>query len=154
MENQLIFEIKSNVANITLNQPKSRNALDEKLTLELIKTLKKAEESKDVTAILLTANGDSFSAGGDLREFREKIKQSSLQVYDEGKYSAELFKKLESIRKPLIGAINGAAFGGGCGLACACHVVIASDRARFGLTEIRLGLFTMVILPTIQKAIG
>lgn len=154
MADRLIYEVKSNVACITLNQPEKRNALDEGITTELTAALRQAQASDDVTAILLTGAGDTFSAGGDLREFQQKLSQPSLQVYDEGKASAELFKELGALRKPLIGAVNGAAFGGGCGLACACHIVIASDRARFGCTEVRLGLFPMVILPAVRRAVG
>lgn len=154
MSDRLLYEVKSHVACITLNQPEKRNALDEGITTELTAALRLAQSSVDVTAILLTGVGDTFSAGGDLKEFQQKLGQPSLQVYDEGKSSAELFKELGALRKPLIGAVNGSAFGGGCGLACACHIVIASDQARFGCTEVLLGLFPMVILPAVRRAVG
>lgn len=154
MPDALVYEVRERVATITMNQPSSRNALGEQLTTELIAALREAQGSDDVTAILLTGAGETFSAGGDLREFRQKLGQPSLQVYDDGKSSAELFRVLGAMRKPLIGAVNGAAFGGGCGLACACHIVIASDKARFGCTEVTLGLFPMVILPAVRRAVG
>jgi methylglutaconyl-CoA hydratase len=150
----VLYEVKNRVALITLNQPASRNALSEAVTEALRAALRAAQQSPDVTAILLTGAGETFSAGGDLREFRQKLSQPSLQVYDEGKSSSDLFKELGALRKPLIGAVNGSAFGGGCGLACACHVVIASDRAKFGCTEVNLGLFPMVILPAVRRAVG
>lgn len=154
MYNHVLYEVKGRIAAITLNQPEKRNPLNVDLVSDLIRALKDAEASSEISAILLTGAGDSFCAGGDLREFQQMRSRPSLDVYDEGKGTAELFKLLAVLKKPLIGAINGAAFGGGCGLACACHIAIASDRARFGCTEVRLGLFPMVILPALRRAVG
>ena len=154
MYQSLIYVVEEGVAHIRLNQPHKRNAVDELLTRELVECLLKSQDDPAVHVMLLTAAGDAFSAGGDLREFQQKLSQPSLQVYDEGKGSAELFKILGTLRKPLIGAVNGPAFGGGCGLACACHIVLASDKAKFGCTEVRLGLFPMVILPIVRRVVG
>jgi methylglutaconyl-CoA hydratase len=154
MYGSIIFEVDRGVGHIRLNQAVKRNALDETMTRELTECLLKAQADPDVHVMLLTAAGNAFSAGGDLREFQEKLAQPSLQVYDEGKVSAELFKQLGVLSKPLICAVNGAAFGGGCGLACAGHIVIASDKAKFGCTEVKLGLFPMVILPMVRRAVG
>ena len=154
MPSSLTYEVESHVARIVLNQPDKRNALDERLTNELTEALRLAQAVPEVTAILLSAVGKAFSAGGDLREFQQKLSQSSLKVYEDGKSSAVLFKELGALRKPLIGAVNGSAFGGGCGLACACHIVLAADDARFGCTEVQLGLFPMVILPAVRRAVG
>lgn len=154
MYQSLSYSAVEGVAHIHLNQPHKRNALDELLTRELVDCLLTAQKDADVHVMLLTAEGDAFSAGGDLREFQQKLSQPSLRVYDEGKGSAELFKILGSLCKPLIGAVNGAAFGGGCGLACACHIVLAAENAKFGCTEVRLGLFPMVILPIVRRVVG
>ena len=154
MYKTIIYEVDRGVGHIRLNQPDKRNALDEGLVRELTDCLLKAQADPSVHVMLLTAAGNAFSAGGDLREFQQKLTQPSLQVYDEGKLSADLFKVLGVLGKPLIGAVNGAAFGGGCGLACACHIVIASDKAKFGCTEVKLGLFPMVILPMVRRVVG
>ena len=154
MYESVIYQVDRGVAHIRLNQPEKRNALDEVLTRELTECLLKARADPEAHVMLLTAAGNAFSAGGDLREFQQKLTQPSLQVYDEGKASAELFKVLGALSKPLIGAVNGAAFGGGCGLACACHIVVASDKAKFGCTEVKLGLFPMVILPMVRRVVG
>lgn len=154
MYESVIYEVDLGVAHIRLNQPEKRNALDQVLTRELTECLLKAQSDPQAHVMLLTAAGNAFSAGGDLREFQQKLTQPSLQVYDEGKASAELFKVLGALNKPLIGAVNGAAFGGGCGLACACHIVVASDKAKFGCTEVKLGLFPMVILPMVRRVVG
>lgn len=154
MYESLIYEVEKGVAHIRLNQPDKRNALDEVLTRELTECLLSAKADPLVHVMLLSAAGSAFSAGGDLREFQQKLSQPSLQVYDDGKTSAELFKTLGVLNKPLIGAVGGAAFGGGCGLACACHIVVASEKAKFGCTEVKLGLFPMVILPMVRRVVG
>ena len=154
MYRSLSYGLTDGVAHIRLNQPQKRNAVDEALTFELTECLRRAQSDPEARVMLLTAEGDAFSAGGDLREFQQKLSQPSLQVYDDGKASAELFKILGTLTKPLVGAVNGPAFGGGCGLACACHIVLASDKAKFGCTEVRLGLFPMVILPLVRRVVG
>ena len=154
MHESVIYELDCGVAHIRLNQPDKRNAVDEVLTRELTECLLKAQADPKVHVMLLTAAGNAFSAGGDLREFQQKLSQPSLQVYDDGKASAKLFKVLGELTKPMIGAVNGAAFGGGCGLACACHIVVASEKAKFGCTEVKLGLFPMVILPMVRRVVG
>lgn len=154
MYQTVVYEVDRGVGHMRLNQPDKRNALDDSVTRELTDCLLKAQADPDVHVMLLTSAGHAFSAGGDLREFAQKLTQPSLRVYDEGKLSAELFKVLGSLSKPLIGAVQGSAFGGGCGLACACHIVLASDKAKFGCTEVKLGLFPMVILPMVRRVVG
>ena len=150
----VLYEVDAHVALVTLALPEKRNPLNTSLVAELTGALEAAQRSPDVHAILLRAQGDSFCAGGDLREFQKYRARPSLEIYEEGKGTAGLFKLLATLTKPVVGAINGAAFGGGCGLACACSIAIASDRAKFGTTELRLGLFPLVILPAIRGAVG
>lgn len=154
MYTSVTYEVQSRVAAITLNQPEKRNPLNDAMTADLIAALGQAEASDQVTAILLTGAGESFCAGGDLREFQQFRSRPSLDVYEGGYGTRDLFKLLGALRKPVIGAINGPAFGGGCGLACACHITLASEKARFGTTEVRLGLFPLVILPAVRRAVG
>lgn len=150
----VLYEVDAHVALVTLAEPDKRNPLNTALTGALIGALDDAQRDPEVTAILLRAQGDSFCAGGDLREFQTFRERPSLAIYEEGRGTAGLFKLLAALTKPVVGAINGPAFGGGCGLACACSIAIASDRARFGTTELRLGLFPLVILPAVRNAVG
>lgn len=147
-------EVKDHIAIMTLNQPEKRNPLSEKLCWTLINKLNEAVENDEVHVILLTGAGNAFCAGGDLKEFTNYQRKSASAVYQEGKGTAELFKTLSSLTKPVIGAINGHALGGGFGLAAACHYSIAADTAKFGTTEIKLGLFPLVIMPAIIEAVG
>ena len=106
MYESVIYEVDRGVAHIRLDQPEKRNSLDETTTRELTDCLLKAQADPQAHVMLLTAAGNAFSAGGDLREFQQKLTQPSLQIYDEGKSSAELFKVLGVLSKPLIGAVK------------------------------------------------
>lgn len=150
----VLYEVDARVALVTLAEPDKRNPLNTTLTAELIAALTEAQRAPEVSVILLRAQGDAFCAGGDLREFQGFRDRPSLDIYEEGKGTASLFKLLATLTKPVVAAVNGPAFGGGCGLACACSIVLASDRARFGTTELRLGLFPLVILPAVRAAVG
>lgn len=139
---------------ITLNRPEQRNPLSEAMCHDLIDALGRADRADDVWAIVLTGAGESFCAGGDLREFQRKRSEPSLDVYEEGFATADVFKLFARLTTPVIAAVNGAALGGGFGLACACHLAVGAETARLGCPEVRLGLFPLVIQPAIRSALG
>lgn len=150
----VIYEVKNRVAYVTMNGPENRNAMNEAMQLGLIDAFKKADAADDVSVILLSAAGDSFCAGGDLQLFKALRDRSATEVYGEARRSADLYQLFQALKKPIITAVNGPAFGGGFGVVCSSTIVLASDRAKFGCTEIKLGLFPLVILPAVRKVIG
>jgi enoyl-CoA hydratase/carnithine racemase len=140
------------VARITLNRPDKRNPLGPLTIGELIHALEAAREQEDIRVIVLTGAGNAFSAGGDLGAMsghavadRSPIKPASL---------VELFPTMHALGKPIIGMINGHALAGGMGLMAACDLVVASEQATFGLTEINVGLWPMMITAEIVRNIG
>ncbi len=150
----VLFERDNRIGAITLNLPEKRNPLNTELVEELIACLDACAADDEISVVLLSANGDSFCAGGDLREFTTYRDKGAGDIYQEGMGTATLFKRLADYPKPVVAAINGPAYGGGFGIACACPIVVASEKARFGATELRLGLFPLVILPAIRAAMG
>lgn len=150
----VIYSRDKRVGTVTLNLPEKRNPLSVDLVEQLIDRLVECRDDPQVSVVLLAANGESFCAGGDLREFTTYRSKEVGAIYEEGMGTARLFKLLADYPKPLVAAVNGPAFGGGFGLVCSCPVVVASERARFGATELRLGLFPLVILPAIRAALG
>ncbi len=150
----LLYTVENGIATITLNLPEIRNPLTSRLATELAACIRQADEDDGINAIILTGSGSAFCAGGNLNEFRENIAKSVPELYWEGKESTRLFELGATIRTPLIASVNGPAFGGGCGLVAMCHLAIASDQAKFGTTELRLGLVPFVILPWIRRAVG
>ena len=150
----ILYELKDNVGSITLNQPERRNPLGDAVITELLDVFTRAEQDPEVRVLLLTGAGETFSAGGDQREFAARLAQPAAQTYSDGRKTGEFLIKAWKLTKPLVGAVNGGAYGGGVGLVAACHLAVASEKAKFGITEIRFGLFPMTILPIIRAAIG
>ncbi|PID20215.1 enoyl-CoA hydratase [Sporosarcina sp. P3] len=150
----VLYETSENIAKITMNLPDMRNPLDEQLTSDLIHAIQKADSDSEVRAIILTGAGKAFSAGGNLKDFKEYAEKSVPQLYQEGLESTVLFKLGAIVKTPIISSVNGAALGGGTGLVAMSHIAIASDQAKLGLTEMKLGLVPYVILPWVRRAVG
>lgn len=123
---------------IILNRPKVLNALNDRLLTELSEALDELNGDESVKIILITGAGEkSFVAGADIRELEEIDNFRAIPFCEKGQ---GLFRKIELLDKPVIAVINGFALGGGCELAMACDVRIASDKAKFGQPEINLGI--------------
>jgi enoyl-CoA hydratase/carnithine racemase len=139
------------VARITLNQPDKRNPISPLVAGELAHALEAVAERDDLVAVVLTGAGKVFSAGGDLS-------QMGGGGAGEGEVSpislVELLGRMHALGKPIIAMVNGHALAGGLGLMVACDLVVASDKATFGTTEIRLGLWPMMITAEIVRNIG
>lgn len=142
------------VLRLTLNDPARRNPLGLAASQELARAFMAAEEDDDVRAIVLTGAGDAFSAGADLREAAQWLEADAAALNELGRRLNQVFEWGERLRKPLIGAVRGPALGAGCALAAMCHVLFAAEDARFGIPEVRLGLFPLVVLPYLRRAIG
>jgi enoyl-CoA hydratase/carnithine racemase len=133
---------------LALNRPEKRNALNAALCADLTAALVEAEHDPGTGAILLTGNGKGFSAGMDLDEALTADAGALADLQE------RLFTAYSWLTKPLIAAVHGAALAGGTGLAANAHIVIASDDATFGLTEIRIGLWPFVIFRSMVAAVG
>jgi enoyl-CoA hydratase len=133
----LTFQVADRIATITVSRPDKLNALNDALMAELSLAIDEAVRRSDVGGVLLTGAGRAFVAGADIGELAD-------QTATEGKARAErgqrTFRKFETSPKPTLAAVNGFALGGGCELAMACHIRIASDAARFGQPEVKLGI--------------
>ncbi len=155
MDNYLLTEINdSGVATLTMNRPEVHNAFDDKLITEFICTLQELEANPQVRLLILAANGKSFSAGADLGWMRRMADYSHEENLQDALQLAELMKCLDRLAKPTIAQVQGAAFGGGVGLVACCDMVIASSKASFCLSEVKLGLIPAVISPYVISAIG
>jgi enoyl-CoA hydratase len=134
----LIVERKDTLAIITINRPKVLNALNRKTLEELSAVLADLAEDASVRVLILTGAGEkAFVAGADISELQ---KLESLSAQAMARFGQRVTRALESVGKPVIAAVNGFALGGGCELAMACTIRIASEKARFGQPEVKLGL--------------
>ena len=142
------------VRRITLNRPQVHNAFDDVLIAELSEALAAAGGDAAVRAVVLTGEGASFSAGADLNWMRGMASAGEAENREDSLRLASLMRTLQFLPKPTIARVNGAAYGGGVGLIACCDIAIGVDSARFGLTEVKLGLVPAVISPYVIHAIG
>jgi enoyl-CoA hydratase len=132
----LTFDVSERIATITVNRPDKLNALNDQLMGELGEAIQEARTRHDVGAVLLTGAGRSFVAGADIAELQG---QNATQGKARAERGQRTFRMFETSPKPTIAAVNGFALGGGCELAMACHLRIASEKAKFGQPEVKLG---------------
>jgi enoyl-CoA hydratase len=136
--NNLLINDSNAIRTITINRPDKLNALNRATLIELQQAIIDAYSTEDVRVIVLTGAGEkAFVAGADIGEIRE---QSAVQARAFSAMGQNLMAMIQNLDKPVIAAINGFALGGGMELALACHLRIASDNARLGLPEIKLGI--------------
>ncbi len=125
------------LALLTLNRPEALNALSGALLAELDLAVAQIEADDGVHAVIVTGAGRAFVAGADISEIAKLDPKSGIEFARRGQ---AVFSRIERLEKPVVAAVNGYALGGGCELAMACHVRIASTRARFGQPEVHLGI--------------
>ncbi|HXZ13242.1 MAG TPA: enoyl-CoA hydratase-related protein [Candidatus Sulfotelmatobacter sp.] len=134
----LLFEVKNQIARITFNRPNVLNALNRKTVEELGDCLDAARRDANVRVLILTGAGEkAFVAGADINELAQR---TAIDGKDFALFGQEVFHRLETMGKPSIAAINGFALGGGCELALSCTMRIASRNAKIGQPEVKLGI--------------
>ena len=135
----LLLEIDdAGICVLTINRPDKLNALNDQVFKDLDKAISGIEENEEVKGLIITgAGGKAFAAGADIKEFSGFTKEQATKLSQRGH---RVFQKIEDLGKPVIAAINGYALGGGCELALACHLRIASSDTVMGLPEVSLGL--------------
>jgi enoyl-CoA hydratase len=133
----LTFQVAERIATITVNRPDKLNALNDALMRELGTAIDEARTRDDVGAVLLTGAGRAFVAGADIAELAD---QSATEGKARAERGQQVFRRFEQSPKPTFAAVNGFALGGGCELAMACHIRLASDAAKFGQPEVKLGI--------------
>lgn len=133
----LLFEVADRIATITVNRPDKLNALNDATIAELGVAIDEARSRDDVAGVLLTGAGRAFVAGADISELQS---QSPIDGMRRARAGQEIFRRYETSPKPVVAAINGFALGGGCELAMACHVRLASEKAKLGQPEVKLGI--------------
>lgn len=146
--------VENGVASVTLNRPAVHNAFDDALIARLTEALREIGEDPGVRVVVLRGAGKSFSAGADLTWMQRMADYSRTQNLADAMGLAQLLHTLDSLPRPTIAAVHGAAFGGGVGLVAACDIAVAAETAAFSLSEVRLGLIPAVISPYVVAAIG
>ncbi len=144
----ILYERVDNVAKISINRP-PLNILNAETLIELNAALEKARDDSSATIVVITGVGDrAFSAGVDIKDHLPEKVSSTLSVFN------KVFHTLESLDKPTLAVVNGVAFGGGCELAVACDMIVASEEAQFGQPEIAVGAIAPAAVALLPRLIG
>jgi methylglutaconyl-CoA hydratase len=142
------------VEHVALNRPEVRNAFNGEVIAELSDWACNAKQDPGLRVVVLAGAGPTFCAGADVAWMSKTIQYTKEQNLGEATSMSRMFAALDTLPCPLIGRIQGAALGGGAGLAAVCDVVVADDQAVFGFTEVKLGIVPAVISPFVLAKIG
>lgn len=154
MTTSLALERQGPIGLVTMNRPERHNAFDDALIAELTEALRSMEAEDGIRVVVLAGTGRSFSAGADLNWMKRMAGYSTEENRRDAMALGALMRTLAHLRKPTVARVHGAAYGGGVGLVACCDVAIATQSARFALTEAKLGLIPSVISPYVIAAIG
>ena len=150
----LLIDNRGGVRILTLNRPDKRNALNQALTESLLDALRAAEADDSVRSIVLTGAGVAFCAGADLAEFKEMTPDPGALVERRAGLTAELHGIFPKLSKPVVTAINGAAMGGGAGIALAGDLAVMASSAKLGYPEVKHGIVAAVVMSNLVRSVG
>ena len=142
------------VARVWLDRPEQHNALSADVLAAIAENFHTLAHDPAVRVVVLGGRGPSFCAGADLNAMKAAAHATFDQNLEEAKHLAGLFAAIADFPKPVIARVHGNVLGGGVGLVCACDIVVSSDDARFGLTEVRLGILPAIISPYVIRRLG
>ena len=150
----LEIELQGAVATIWMNRPELHNAFDEILIAEMTAACIALDDDEDVRVVILAGRGKSFSAGADLNWMKRAANNGLDDNLNDARALAKMLRTIAEMRKPTLARIQGAALGGGMGLAAACDIAVASTKAVFATSEVRFGIIPSAISPYVLRAIG
>jgi len=150
----LEIELQGTVATIWMNRPDLHNAFDEILIAELTAACIALDDDNDVRLVVLAGRGKSFSAGADLNWMKRAANNGIADNLNDARALAQMLRTIAEMKKPTIARVQGAALGGGMGLAAACDIAVASTKAVFATSEVKFGIIPSAISPYVLRAIG
>ena len=150
----LLVEDRGAVRVLTMNRPEKRNALNTALTRALLDGLRAADAAESVAAVVLTGAGQGFCAGADLAEFKDLTPEKNHLVDERAELTMQLHLAIPRMAKPVVTAINGAAMGGGAGLAIAGDLAVMAESAKIGYPETRHGIVAAIVMANLVRQTG
>ncbi len=155
MENSpVIYTVAGGVARVTLNRPEKRNALNDELVAALKAALRDADAREDVRAVMLKGAGADFCSGADLSALKKIAEGSVSDNFEDARSLMELYALIRRVGVPVVAAVRGRALAGGCGLATACDLVLASASARFGYPEVKIGFVPAMVMAILRRNVS
>ncbi len=150
----VLYSVEGSVARITLNRPEKRNALNDAVIAGLKQHLKRAAADKNVRVIVIDGAGKDFCSGADLSALQKIAGASVAENSEDARSLLELFLLIRALQVPVVAAVTGRALAGGCGLATACDLVLASASARFGYPEVKIGFVPAMVMAILRRNVS
>jgi methylglutaconyl-CoA hydratase len=139
---------------LTLNRPEKRNALNDELVAELKAALTAADADESLRAIVIRGAGKDFCSGSDLSALQKIASATYEENLEDARSLAEMFAMIRKVKVPVIAAVHGRALAGGCGLATACDLVVATETARFGYPEVKIGFVPAIVMAYLRRNVS
>jgi methylglutaconyl-CoA hydratase len=153
-EQPVVYSVEGAIAQLTLNRPEKKNALNEAMIASLKENLRRASEDQNVRVIVIRGEGNDFCSGADLSAL-QKIAQASVdENVEDARSLLDLFLLIRQIPIPVVAAVTGRALAGGAGLATACDLVLASASARFGYPEVKIGFVPAMVMAILRRNVS
>jgi len=152
--NKILYSVEGGIARVTLNRPEKRNALDDEVIKELNAAIDAAAKDWEVRVVLLEGAGKDFCSGADLAGLQRSSQYSVEQILAGARNLVHLFTAMRRHPRPIIAAVRGRALAGGCGLATATDIILASDSARFGYPEVNIGFIPAIVMAVLRRSVS
>ncbi|HEV7747103.1 MAG TPA: enoyl-CoA hydratase-related protein [Pyrinomonadaceae bacterium] len=150
----VLYEVHGAIARLTLNRPEKRNALNDALISGLKNALQEANSDASVRVVVISGAGNDFCSGADLASLQKIADGSVAENVDDARSLMNLFLLIRQIQVPVVAAVRGRALAGGCGLATACDIVLASANARFGYPEVKIGFVPAMVTAILRRNVS
>ena len=150
----VLYAVDGAVARVTLNRPEKRNALNDALIAGIKDGLKKASKDERVRVVVISGAGKDFCSGADLSALQKIANASVAENSEDARLLLELFLLIRQLPIPVVAAVTGRALAGGCGLATACDLVLASTSARFGYPEVKIGFVPAMVMAILRRNVS
>ncbi len=151
---EIITETADSIFTITLNRPEKRNALNDALINDLKNAVREMDKDESLRAVVIKGAGKDFCSGADLSALQKISESDVLENYDDADNLRELFSIIRHAKIPVIAAVHGRALAGGCGLATACDLVLATDTAKFGYPEVKIGFVPAMVMAILKRNVS
>ena len=154
MSDRVLVDVAGGVLSATLNRPDKRNAIDTAMIDALLEVLERADLDAAVRVVAIRGAGHDFCAGMDLNELLASADHSLEQNRKAALHFAQVFVRMRRLPKPVVAIVQGRALAGGCGLATACDLILASESSQFGYPEVQRGFVPAIVMTMLRRAVG
>ena len=151
---KIVYAVDGPVARLTLNRPEKRNALDSEMASELRRALADSAKNSEVRVVLLSGAGKDFSSGADLAALHEIANATVMENVADARQLADVFLDMRRHPRPIVAAVRGRALAGGCGIATAADIILASESAQFGYPEVKIGFVPAMVMAIVRRSVS